>query len=127
MENAQQPVELDLNPIARVIGFLGMYVAHVQCAAGYEYGQQRPAAMKGEPDLIDEIMADRQPIVNFMGSGASDQLMIKDIQAALDTYNHDVFTRVRVQSRNGNRANAVSYNQLVEKRVYLVAFVLRHR
>lgn len=77
---------VDLEPIARVIGFLGMFVAHVQCAVGYEYGQQRPAAMEGEPDHLDKIMADQEPIVAFMGSGASDNLFIKDIEAAHAAY-----------------------------------------
>lgn len=78
--------DIDLAPIARVIGFLGLFVAHVECAAGYQYGQQRPAAMQGEPDKVDAIMTDNEPLLQFMGSGASDMLFVKDIDAARKAY-----------------------------------------
>lgn len=80
----EQPI--DMAPIARLIGFVGMFVAHVECAAGYQYGQARPAALKSEPDHLDEIMRDEKPVVAFMGSGASDMLFIKDVVAAREAY-----------------------------------------
>lgn len=80
----EQPI--DMAPIARLIGFVGMFVAHVECAAGYEYGQERPATLNSEPDHIDKIMRDEEPVVAFMGSGASDMLFIKDVVAAREAY-----------------------------------------
>ncbi|UDY80345.1 hypothetical protein AXY1_34 [Achromobacter phage AXY1] len=82
----EQPI--DMTPIARLIGFVGMFVAHVECAAGYEYGQARPATLNNEPDHIDKIMRDEEPVVAFMGSGASDMLFIKDVVAAREAYVH---------------------------------------
>ncbi|ALA45420.1 hypothetical protein ADP64_000050 [Achromobacter phage phiAxp-2] len=84
--NTDANTTIDLTAISRVIGFLGMFVAHVECAVGYQYGQQRPATMEGEPDHLDQIMADKEPIVAFMGSGASDALFISDIEAARAAY-----------------------------------------
>lgn len=82
----QQISDLDMTPIARVIGFLIMHIAHVECAAGYQYGQDRPAALKGEPDVLDAILADERPLVAFNGSGASDTLFVKDVIAANEAY-----------------------------------------
>lgn len=88
-ENKQPEVAvLDIEPLAKLVAFMGMNFDKIVDAAGYSYGTERPATLNRVPDIIDEIMADRRPLVQAVSHTENTglALFMRDVVAAQGAY-----------------------------------------